>query len=209
MPRTNSSSPHARGLLGLVAVTTPRFPPARQLPRVGVGFRHGKLLEAQQARSYFSRIRSWTPPIVLPGHTRRLCRRFNGGGGKGVEWIRAPEQPLRQHQRVRVEQAGPHQSYAFTYHQVGKTKESDGAVAVAHMEIVTSAEYCSRVSSTLTEFRPMVLLALAMFKNPCATKAHRDEQETVVTTLVERGTLNIRNKWHHWYFTAAYYVDHR
>ena len=124
MPRTNSSSPHARGLLGLVAVTTPRFPPARQLPHVGVGFRHGKLLEAQQARSYFSRIRSWTPPIVLPGHTRRLCRGFNGGGGTGVGWIRAPEQPLRQHQRVRVEQAGPHQSYAFTYHQLGKTKKS-------------------------------------------------------------------------------------
>lgn len=43
------------------------------------------------------------------------------------------------------------------------------------MEIVTSAEYCSRVSSTLTEFRPMVLLALAMFKKPCAKMDDRDK----------------------------------
>lgn len=86
MSRTNSSSPLARGHLGLAVATTPRFPPARQLPRVGAGFHRGKLLEAQQARSYFSRICSWTPPIVLSSHTLRLCRRFQWGGGKeGVD----------------------------------------------------------------------------------------------------------------------------
>lgn len=38
------------------------------------------------------------------------------------------------------------------------------------MEIVTSAEYSSLVSRTLTEFRPIVLLALAIFRKPCAKK---------------------------------------
>ena len=55
------------------------------------------------------------------------------------------------------------------------------------MEIVTSAEYSSRVSRTLTEFHPMLLLALAIFRKPCGPIVRENILSGINGKLASRG----------------------